>query len=1077
MNRKIKILYDKIFEDFTRGKIGPPHIPTQKEVLFRIRSLTADDYSAIAKDLKLDDIDINEIHENFSRIVDDIDVLYRSIEDESTDVLEQLTNSLKEHNGIKRELKNINERALDIQSGKLGKDYLKYVHSQTFTSLDDINIAKTTTDVDTQAPVIDIKAGKMYIPNSTQNIVDLSHYNRSKVDIINTDFIGTIIEAGYIGQSDAGTMLNPNDTRRLVYRAQTNIPTAMKSSFVIKLQADGKKLDVNAVVLNIDTTNTNGHLRIFYRTDIGWVDVPAMGVKALEYDRNVFRFDPVNTSHLKFQFIKESPDIMSTLEYFITIYDLAIIHAYTHKTSTLYSKSIKINSYSTENPVIGRISASTDAIVPPGCSVNISVARDKLVKGYFVDNNGNWVDPTSINVQNIIYDDENLYPERHILLSNVKEHPDISGLSEEFSNVDFDWIEIKTLDEFDNNRPKVLEFNGTIKKDPFDNSLYQGPDYYKFGDVRYSGTYPQTGHPEAPFDLWFLSGVVQESNPYWSYMEPLVNSGLIASGADFGDPTGYPLNYYNSDLERVWLFGDYTSVTNGWWRPASELVTPTGIFTIDDFDPYPDFYVNENRYYTVYKFDSNTLPIESTIKLYTYETRPVEDDSNEYPHNFIWNYRTKQVNNSKTLSSNTYDISDFSNGILVIPPVPLPVATGVIYLPIVSGETYIPGSVRDVSYEFHNNSLELGTNYLVKGYDTDLPYLDFAISSNVSQKLSDEKVVLTYSVYTEEKYTSFWESYLLVDLDSSISITQQLVDNEKLIRRILLTNINTSESTEYEMTEEQLRIDLVQGIYNIKLFCLSDSATTYCKDLDWNPATDKVIKGANIRCVATIEPMRIVDFNLLLFSTTYERDNRAALITDSNGFSYIVVKEPSKKLIRGYYFDASVNSYKRKVTDLIPNTGHYKRKYNGESISEEYITGSQQSNIIINTFESTFSGIIPNNDPTLDEGWNRGRIWPANFHNTDPYKMYMVHSTYGNPITLDDYGLGDFSINNAGHLFYNTGENLPAFYTMEYGSVNITDPTKDRFLYRIDLLSEHEVNTPIVNSVKFVINGDLEDET
>ena len=1079
MNRKIKILYDKIFEDFVKGKNGPPRIPTQKEVLHRLNSMTKDDYSALTQDLQLDDIDIEEIHENFTRVVDDIDVLYQSIEDESTDVLDQLTNSLKEHNGLKRELKHINDRAKDIQSGKLGKNYLQYVHSETFTSLDNINIAKTTTDTDTQAPVVDVRSGKMYIPNSTANLIDLGHYNRSKIDIVNTDYIGTIQEAGYVSHSDAGVMLNPNDTRRLVYRIKTNVPTAIKSSFVIRLHPEGQKMDVNAAVLNIDTSNTKGFIRIFYRTDQGWVDVPGLGVQQLEFDRNVFRFEPVNTSHLKFQFIKEEPDLMESLEYFITIYDLAVVHAYTHKTSVLYSKSIKMPPYSTENPVIGRISASTDAVVPDGCKVNISVARDKLVRAYFVDENENWVDPESVNVHSIVYDDEGNYPERHILLSQVKEHPDVSGIAQEYSNVDFDWISIKTLDTQDDNKPDTLEFNGTITKDPYDNSLYQGPDYYKFGDIRYSGSYPQSPHPEEPFDSWFLSGVVNDSNPYWTYMEPLVESGLLASGADLGDPTGYPLNYYNYDLGRTWLFGDYFNVTNGWWRPATELVTPTGIVAVDDFDPYPDFYVNENRYYTIYKFDSNTLPIESTIKLYTYETRPVEDDSNEYPHNFVWNYRTRQIINSNTTSTYLYDIEDWPDVINSADPNNYtPTSTGVAFIPLNSGETFITGSVRDVSYEYHNNSLTIGTHYLVKDSDTDSPYLDFGLSSSVDQRLEDEKVLYTYSFNTEEKYTSFWESYLLVDLDSSITISQQIIDEEQLVRRVLLDNITTGETEEFEMTEEQLNITLSKGEYNIKIFCLSDPDTQYCKNSNWNPARDDVVsKGRNIRCVANIQPLRIVDFNLLLFSTPYERDNRASIIKDSNGFSYIVVKEPSKKIIRGYYYDASENSYKARG-QLIPNTGHYKRKYRTLSGTEEYITGSIGSDIISHGFNSSISGIYPiTTQYTIDTGWNQGRIWPADFINTDSSKFYMTHSTYNNPITLDDRGIGDVNVNNAGHLFYNTGENLPAFYTIEYGSVSITDPTKDRFLYRIDLLSEHEINTPVVNSVKFVINGELEDET
>ena len=112
------------------------------------------------------------------------------------------------------------------------------------------------------------------------------------------------------------------------------------------------------------------------------------------------------------------------------------------------------------------------------------------------------------------------------------------------------------------------------------------------------------------------------------------------------------------------------------------------------------------------------------------------------------------------------------------------------------------------------------------------------------------------------------------------------------------------------------------------------------------------------------------------------------------------------------------------------------------------------------------SGIYSDNDTYIaDYTWNQGKLYEQDFNNHNPNVLYPVHSTYNNTINVDEYAA------NKGYIFYNTAENLPAFYTIEYATLNRNTDNVNKFLYRIDLKSEHESYTPTLDSIKFVINS------
>jgi hypothetical protein len=1076
MSRKIELLYEKIFHNFITGVYGVPKVPNEREVMQLIASITDDNSDPITKRVMLEDIYIDEIHDNFETIVDDLDVLYSSIEDQSLDILDQLTNSLKEHNGVKRELRNIESRADDISAGKTGEDYIEYTVTENFNSLDNVNVAKTTTDPDTKAPIVDIQSGRIYIPNSLMELIDLTHYFGRKLDISNTDYVGHIVDQGYIGISDAGTILNVTDDRRLVYRVKTDVPSAMKMSFIIQLHPARKSMKTNGIVLVLDPDNTRGYLRIQYKKDTGWEDIPDMPVQDIINDKMVFRFRDIDTTHIKFQFIKETPDLLDSNEYFLSILNLSIFNALSHKTSTFYSKSIKIEPYDKEKPVIGNIAVNVNGFVPDGCSADVYVAQDKRIRGYFTDVNGAYVRPDSIHVSQLMEDITGDYVDRHILLSDIQNHPDISGISN-YSTLEHDWMIVQSFNDSNNMKPAVVDFLGAKTNDPFDNSVFQTAQYL-FGDTRYKideGTvYPQQTFPTT-LDHWFLSGIITTENAYYPYMVEYIASGLLQSGwwVDYDDPTGYPFNYYRNDLDKTLRFNDYHMAINGWWRPESDLLHPSG-FDFDTFpvaDPIPDFYFNGNRYYKVFKFEQNAEVIQSTVKLYTYQTRPiVGGDDDYYPHNMTWKYNTKDIIN--TVEIDTTKNNPFTgNSLQHIPAIGRsispPPGTGMFELPIPSGSQLVENSVRDVSYVNHNNILQKDTHFNVHliGETAPLWYLDMSPGSSATSYLASAHVYAKYSVKSQDLYTSYWDGFILATSDSTVKVKQyrEFYDvGRRIVKKILVEDLDGKKVNEFSPGDENITIPIKKGIFRLKVFCLVDLATKYPVQ-EWSPYSKNFIEtGAEVKIVPRVDPVRLVDFDILLNSTPYENDSRASVIATGDGFKYVVVKEPSKNLVPGYFYDASKSAYVSKEVNLIRNIGHYKRqhlRYPGVSgyWIEEFITGSLGGTVQSGTYLDTDSYL-------QDISWNNGNTFPAGFDNLIQDSIYPQHYTFGSRINVED------TVANKGHLFYNTSENLPAFYTIRYGVVDRNDPTVDRFLYKIQLNSEHERNTPILEAVKFSIN-------
>lgn len=1072
MSKKIDLLYNKVSYNFITGKYGIPKIPDENEILNKIKEITQDNNDPIMNNKKMDDIYIETIRNNFDATIDDIDILYESIEDQSNSIMEQLTNSLKEHNGVKRELRNIETRAVDIQAGKMGKDYLKYIFTEKFLNINNINTIQTTTDSDTKAPIIDTKSGTAYIPNALMNLVDLTHYYGRKIDIINTGYTGHIIDSGYEGHADVGTILNINDPRRLTYRVKTSEPTSLKSSFVIQLSSDRTAIAINTILIQLDADSLSGQLKIEYKTPAGWKSIPDFPQKILDVDKINFKFADITTTHLKFQFIKEYPDFIDSNEYFIIIDSLVILRADTHKTATIYSKSLKIEPYDNEKVVIKNIAVNANGYIPDGCSVNVYVAKDKLIKGYFLDTNNNYVFPNSIHVDHFVQDNSNLYPERYILLSDIKNNPEATGVID-YNQLEFDWKIVKTFNEFDNLKPAIVDFTKLSTKEKFNNNLYNEAPYL-FGDPLYYSTYSEYPQPGLGYDSWFLSGVIDDTNPFWdTYLSGYAQDGLLISGHDYGDPTGYPFNYYIPDLERTLRFGDNHKVLNGWWRPSVQNVTSSGIMenvTIED--PKPDFYFNGMRFYKIYKIGSNDTPVGTSVKLYSYQDKPIIGGANDYyPNNLIWNYNSKTI--IKTAEFTTINgWIDVNQTFSLEPP-----QNNAFNIPLESGQDLITDSIREVHYEGHSNLLTIDTHYHTF-QDTGKWYMAMLPISSGTIYHPDAHIKFKYSYKYEDKYTSYWEGYIIADNDSNIIINQvqlaafmdlsntTLTKSSNVVGLITIQTLTGEPIYDNVLLDKNITIDIAKGIYKIRIFCLSNPTTNYSANY-WSPHSNNHLEtGPDIRLVPRVEPIKLTDFNILLYSTPYENDNRASIMDDVDGNKYIVVKEPSRNVLPGYYFDKFKKSYIKESNNLIRNIGHYKRDFLyqiGASgyYTEQYITGSS-GNIIMSGDYLDF------NSYTQDTLWNAGYLYPAGFQNFNPNILYPQHSTFGNGINVED------TVTNKGHLFYNTAENLPAFYTIEYGNVDKHDYTVDRFLYKIQLNSEHETNTPIIQSLKFTINEEEE---
>jgi hypothetical protein len=1160
MNYKVNNLKDKIYQSFIRGEFGAPKIPSDNEVMQVIDSMTDRSYTPITEKGRLPEFDYVEISGRFYKIIDDIEILFDSIEDESQDILDQLTSSIKEHNGVKRELRRIRSRTSDIVNRKLGEEYLQYNFTESF---DDINYIDTL-----RSDPIDTDAGVFTILSSSSQLLSLPHYRDRKLEFNIIEAFSTITEYGYIGDNNSTNILSKGDPKSITYRAQTVSPSRLRIVLPIQLLPDGSSTEINAVGISLDSSITKGFIRLFYQDNYQWKDVPALSLQEIKGDNVVFSFPTVPATHIKFEFIKDYPDVPGTNEYLLTIYEIAISKASNRSSAKLYSKPIVLDRYSTETPVIHNVSCTVDADVPDGCSVKVFVARDTLLSGQFVDSAGLPVYADSIEAVNF-----DPLSTGTVYLSDVWAREGLSGI-DPYQGFDFDWKEVKPSESFGNSIPEVIEFNNTTTNNILDNSLFQITDWYTFGDSDYAGPWPQ--YPAVYGDI-FISGWCNTSNSQWSpILEGAVESGWFIQGVDvasilgipywniedsegninpsillhplysgqwLGYGNGYPFAYYVENRARTLRFGEYAQSINGWWRPYSFSVKPSGIseeYASGDFlDPIkygetsPDFYFNGIKFYKIYKFGYTDNVIDSSIKLFSYETRPIGSDSDYFDHNFVWKYRS-----SWSIETQTYldakdtthlTASGFSDYLIN-----LPILTSSNEYNTINGISEIRLHntnvvFSDTDYIVKLNSDGTPSGILFRPLDNNYPYL----------RPEDVSFDITYNTRIKNAYSSTWVAFAIVSPKTvgEISLTNPFIweryaaTDRRVIDKVIIEDLDSNNHFESKDQDGKINFQLdassseTNKHFKITIFCAADEATGFSarysvfRELYFIPSENiglmKVSKG--VRFVSRIDPIKLVDFSTLIYDTPMSNDKRCAIISDYNDEKYIVSKVPSKDIFPGYYFDSISGYYYIDNQTLIKNKSHFIRRSLVGSEIIYYTTGS--------------SGIsILDGRNQIDGSWNDGNTLPE-FPNTVSNGVYPIHSTYGYPINLEDsstvlwtellasgdydlladersasivgtpawevwlsgvnsnrYNSWRYSISwfygyertlminkepifNRGFLFYNTAENLPSFYSISYKTVKTLDDSYSRFVYKIELESNGgRTVVPKIRSVNFRIN-------
>jgi len=1084
MSTKTDILYDQIFSKYITGEYGDPIIPSDSAIYTIIDSLNIDDSKPLMDLNGFNTFTFDKMNKIFTTMIDDLDLLYHAINTQSLNINNQLTNSLLEYRGVKQSLNIIKQDAIDINSGKTDLDNIRYVYTEAFNNCDNININSSTIDTNTMYPVIDINAGAMYIPDDSKSLIDFNHYYGKRLNFLPSNYNGNILETKFIGNSDVASILDVNNDDRLIYQLITSDPTAIHISFILQLDSNNLEMDINSIVLNVDSKLTHGYIRIEYKVSTGWSSLPDIPTKSIDSDNIILSFNNIMTSHIKLTFIKEVPDVDDANIYYISINNLSVFKSYNSKSSILISNSTQIKPYSIEKLIIGTIAAELDGYLPEDCYANVYVANEKLVPAFFVNKLGQYVSPESLNKYKLIKADDSIPTDKYISLSDIIANPNISGVSD-FNHLVYDWKILKSF-KSDNMKPEMIDFIDLHNKNKYDNSISNILNY-KFGDEYYrmilNGTYPQSDYPYGTLQSGvFMSGIVDDTNTSWiPLMQDLVNINPMLSGVDYGsDIQGFPFNWYNNSTYKTLFFNDYINLIPGWYRTNSDLVTSSGIVdslgnkdvsTIQNIeDPFPDFYINGLKFYKIYRFKENSNIVTSNISLYNYQTKPINGTDNDYyPHNLVWKY-----NDSKIPIRNTqidYPIDIYNQ----------PSSSGIITLNIPNGGEYIKGSIRDVHYDEHHLYFTKNQDYIINETDIDSITIDFKKLGN-NDIIADDpttKIKFNYAYNQFDKYASYWKGFIIVDEPSKIIIKQSYVitptSEEKVVNKYKIYNIKTQEYITkndneaylnyYKLNDNEKTIELNRGIYEIIIHCLTDVNGAHPANW-WSPNSSEFIQViGNAKLVANVNPLKNVSLETLLYTSTYENDSRCSVITDVDGLQYVIVKAPSKNIIPGYYFDNTYNSYIKQSDQMIKNIGHYHRSYLTESGINSFITGSNNDSIVSGYYFDDTAYII-------DESWNLGKPYPQDFINTNS-GLYPEHSTFGEKINIDyDY---DSSNNNKGHLFYNTAENLPSFYTITYGIVDKSDISLDKFLYKIELISEHDYLTPYVNNIKFTINTNLEE--
>lgn len=1151
MDFKFNSLYNKIYRGFITGEYGAPKIPSKAEVVRKMEEITTRENIPILKETPIAGIQIKEIQKKFKSTIDDVDVLFDTIESESKAILDQLTYSLKEHRGAKRELRRIRARSKDINNGQLGEEYLNYNFTETFDDLTNINTLRSD-------PIF-TEAGIFSISREKDQILSLSHYYGTKLEWSIIENYAQVSNQTYIGSTDAATMLDQSDARQLIYRITTSRPTRLRTSVSFQLTPDGRAEEINGVTIDLDSSVSRGQIRLYYRDQHKWLDVRTASIQEIKGDKVVYNFPNTITSHIKIEFIKDVPDISDGNHYYYVMNNLAIFRGTSKRSAVLYSKPITFASYDKEAPIITRVQASGDIQLPDRCEARLYVAQDVAIQGQFLDSGGEAVYADSPNA--VSFDSS---ASGTVYLSDIwNAESTISGI-EVYRGLDFTWRPLKSFSNTGEKIPDVIEFNNTRSKPTLDNSIFNIVSPYVFGDLDYTGVFP-------------ASGWVNTDNSAWAiYLEDLVNSGVLVSGVEIttdvsGNPitwiedisgslnpavyshpdfsgqwigkasgAGYPFGYVIPSLDRVFRFGEYDSSINGWWRPLSTIVTPSGIeieqvisenLVNPSYVTYlPDFYFNGLDFYKIYKFGIGEEVIDPTIKLYAYQERPVTSESGYYPSAFTWKYKSRWQDEVGVKENIRMSTPPDSWDTYVIP---------VSASTLRPNEEYIVDAIEEIRIHGTNVTLDTSEYFTVPRNDpsqiTGINLSGFGETTNYPP--SGTSFDFKYRYRVKNEYLSSWIGYAIVspgNFNPTITIANQDIEDKDipLINNIVVTNLDTNDikvvNDEGNIFNVLLdRVDSTKPAhFKITIYCASDENTGFCAE-QWIPYEGTHSKtltiSPGIKLVSRIKPISLVDLSTLIYDTPINDDSRAALLTEGNNEKYLVVKQPSKDIFPGYYFDSLAKTYIEDDASKIENVGHWIRQ--GVSITYESIPGYSGlvpvvSGIIDYTTGSDDNNVVYKFDrSTTDDTWNNGTTL-ADYPNSTDFSFYPHHSTFAYPINVDrqstkalylqtgytdprapydesevgsaawinwvsvnypsDYNqwLSDQTINttdyNRGFLFFDTAENLPTFYSITYKTVIGDSDINKRFLYRLELTSDEENNlTPVVRSLRFSINDRL----
>jgi hypothetical protein len=1023
MNFKIQNLYTKVYSEFIKGSYGKPIIPSKNQVLQKINEITTEEYLPLMSKEKMDDINISGIQKSFSNIIDDLDILFNSIESESKEVLDQLTNSLKEHNGIKRELRDLQISTLDISNGKLGEEFLKYNFTDSFNSSTYINTQKSDP--------VNFEAGLFTIGKNDSNLLSLEHYRGSKIDFIVVENHSQIIEQEYVGSADCSAMLDTDDPRQVLYKIKTSTPTKLRTHFTIQLSPNGSLIDINSVDLDVDSDIAKGYIRLYYKDEFKWKDVPTQSIQEIKSNHVVFNFPNTKTTHIKIEFIKDSPDSFDTNTYYYAINNIAIMLASTKRSATLFSKPIEMQCYGNELPIIFKLSVSGDVDIPKNCSVDVFVAQDVKISGAFLSS-GNL--PTNFDSPDV-YKFDNSYPSGDVFLSELINGSDaISGVLP-YKSADFKWYNIKFTESTYEQIQEKVEFDNTIKNNKIVNSIFC-PNNVLFGDLDFTGILGISGWVNTDNENWniledyvasgyLVSGVtiggsswdigganwniIQDSN---GNLHPSISGSLLYSGQwiGYGSGVGYPFNFQDQPFVDTIRFNDYSQSINGWWRPFSNIVTDSGIHSQFAISGYlksyyntriPDFHFNNIPFYKIYKFNKYDSLINSTLKLYSYQESPtLENGSNGknlYPCNFSWNYNTDSITKN-SVKEKLFD-----------PLLPTTWSGYIIPLSGILGinESWVFDSISEL--RIHNTSIILQPSeyFPIVGEDLTLSGIDLSPLQLTQPTIvaNTVKFDMKYSYKVKNNFLSTWTSFAIVNQEAnnpSINIPNRLIygTNKYIIDSYTIKDLDTDQILEEESStinniEFKFPKKSTEGHYKITLFCGSNSYNGFCAN-NWVPfvgdQNGDIQIGDGVKMVNKITPINIVGFDTLLYDSSFGLE-RAAIINEANE-RYIVVKVPNKDNLPGYYFNSIDKKYETLVDKLYDNKNNWIR----QNFSGYFTTGSSGLYVFkknVNTSGLNWSAGDKNYN------WNGGATL-KDLSNYNLNRIFDFHSTYGYSINLED---------------------------------------------------------------------------